>query len=356
MPPQKGIPGKTVTGTSIAAKNGGEIPIPMGKNVHLGPDGETVLSDMNGQVIMVGGQISVEPVFTVDGDVSVKTGNVDFNGNVVIKGNVEDGFSVKAVGNIEIMGTVAKANLEALGDIIIYQGINGKGGGYIHAGKSLWARFIENANISTGDMVTASDGIINSHVDALNRIICQGKRACIMGGRLRATEEINAKIIGNPTSGTDTLCEVGYDPRSKEELVALFEKKEITEKQLEDIKLNMQGLVNAKKQRKTLPPDKEAYLQELTENRSLLLTESKKIEDAIKKITDNMNTSKARGRVSASLKVYPGVKVVIRDTRDEVHNEYKAVTFLLENGLIRVAPYEEPAETAKKGADGYSTN
>jgi uncharacterized protein (DUF342 family) len=47
--------------------------------------------------------------------------------------------------------------------------------------------------------------------------------------------------------------------------------------------------------------------------------------------------------------VYPGVKVVIRDVREEVHNEYKAVTFVLESGLIRVSPYEEPAtDTTKK--------
>jgi uncharacterized protein (DUF342 family) len=194
--------------------------------------------------------------------------------------------------------------------------------------------------------VTASDGIINSHVDALNRIICQGKRACIMGGRLRACEEINAKVIGNPTSGTDTVCEVGYDPRSKEELAALQEKKDSTEKQLEEIKLNMQTLVNAKKQRKSLPPDKEAYLDELTENRATIAEELKKTEDGIKKILDYLAVSKTRGRVSASLKVYPGVKVVIRDVREEVHNEYKAVTFLLEGGLIRVSPYEEPVETA----------
>jgi uncharacterized protein (DUF342 family) len=356
MPPEKGIPGTTVTGAFIPAKDGTETNIPLGNNVYLASDNATVLSKINGQVIMANGLINVEPVYTVDGDVSVKTGNIIFLGTVIINGNVEDGFSVKASSNIEVNGSVAKADLQAEGDINITQGVNGKGGGSISAGKSLWARFIQNANIKAGDMVVASDGIINSQVDAFNRIICQGKRASIMGGRLRACEEINAKVLGNPTSGTETICEVGYDPKSKEEGYRLQELKVNTEKQLDDIKLNIQTLINIKKQRKSLPEDKELYLQELMEKRNVLLDELRKTDDGIKKIQEFQNNLRTRGRISASSKVYPGVKIVIRDARDEVRTEYSAVTFILENGLIRVSPYEEPNVEAKKGSDGYSTN
>ena len=356
IPPEQGVQGETVTGTTLPAKNGVDISLPVGTNVHVAEDGATILADMNGQVVMVSGLINVEPVLTVEGDVNLKTGNIDFLGTVIVSGNVDDSFSVKAAGNIEVHGTVAKADLNAEGDVIIHQGINGKGEGHIHAGKSIWARFIQNANIEAGNMVIASDGIINSQVDAGNRIICQGKRAAIMGGRLRAREEINAKVLGNPTSGTETICEVGFDPRSKEELDKLQETKLIAERQLEEMKLNIQTLMNLKEQRKSLPEDKEEYLQELMSKRNTLVNEQRKTDGAIRKIQEYLNNLKARGKVSASSKVYPGVKVVIRDARDEVHTEYKAVTFILENGLIRVSKYEEPDEEAKKGPDGYSTN
>ncbi|GHU63919.1 hypothetical protein FACS189445_6960 [Spirochaetia bacterium] len=184
--------------------------IPLGKNVHLGDDKVTIISDMNGQVVEVGGKINVEPVYTVDGNVNLKTGNIIFLGTVIVKGSVEDGFSVKAAGNIEVNGTVEKAELDAEGDIIVHQGITGsKVNGIIRAGKSIWARFIENTALEAGDMVVAQDGIINSRVDAFKRIICQGKRATIVGGRLRTSEEINAKVLGSPTAGTETICEVG---------------------------------------------------------------------------------------------------------------------------------------------------
>jgi uncharacterized protein (DUF342 family) len=226
----------------------------------------------------------------------------------------------------------------------------------IRAGRSLWARFIENAVVEAGNMVVASDGIINSQVDAYNRIICQGKRAHIMGGRLRASEEINAKVLGNPTSGTETICEVGFDPKSKMELEQLTTAKGAAEKELEDIKLNLQTLINIKKQRKSLPEDKETYMKELMDRRQILIGDLKKAEERILKVQEFLNSLKTRGRVSASSKVYPGVKILIKDARDDVRNEYRAVTFILENGLIRVTKYEEPDEAVKKGPDGYTTD
>ena len=356
MPPEDGVDGKTVTGKILPARSGNDIPLPLGTNVHVGDDGDTIVSDINGQVILANGKINVEPVYTVEGDVNLKTGNIIFLGTVIINGNVEDGFSVKAAGNIEVKGTVARAELDAEGDIIIYQGINGKSGGRIRSGRSLWSRFIENANVEAGNMVVVTDGIINSNVDALKSIICQGKRANIMGGRLRAGEEINAKVLGNSTSGTETICEVGFDPNSKIELERLQAAKAEADEELDSIKLDLQTLINTKKQRKTLPEDKEAYLQELMDRRQVLTEEMKKAAEGIQKVQEYMSEMQVRGKVSASTKVWPGVKIWIRDVKEDVRTEYKAVTFILDNGLIRVSKYEEPDDLAKKGLDGYSSH
>ena len=356
MPPEEGVDGKTVTGKILPAKSGNDIPLPVGTNVHVGDDGDTIISDINGQVIVVNGKINVEPVLTVEGDVNLKTGNIIFLGNVVITGNVEDGFSVKAAGNIEVKGTVSKAELDAEGDIIIYQGVNGKGGGKIRAGRSIWSRFMENSNVEAGNMVVVSDGIINSQVDAIKNIVVMGKRASIMGGRLRAGEEINAKVLGNSTSGTETICEVGFDPHSKIELERLMAIKVQADEEMENMRLDLQSLINTKKQRKSLPEDKEAYLQELMERRQVLTEELEKAVDGIQKLQEYMSQMQVRGKVSASTKVWPGVRIWIRDVKEDVRVETKAVTFVLENGLIRQTKYEEPDELAKKGLDGYSSD
>ena len=197
-PPEQGQAGRTVTGKVLPARNGKDIPPPSGRNVHMGDDGITLIADINGQVTFIGGKINVEEILTVQGDVSIKTGNVMFLGTVIIFGNVEDGFSVKASGNVEVRGNVGKSEVIAEGDIVIHQGVNAKSGGLVQAGKNVWAKFVENAFVEAGENIIVSDGIINTTAVANKKIICQGKRASIVGGRYRACEEINAKSLGFP--------------------------------------------------------------------------------------------------------------------------------------------------------------
>ncbi|MDR1972278.1 MAG: FapA family protein [Treponema sp.] len=356
IPAHKGKNGKNIRGVTLPAKDGKTIPLPLGKNVHVGEDGATILADINGQVLVVNNKINVEPVYTVDGGVNLKSGNVEFLGTVIINGDVDDGFFVKAAGNIEVNGTVEKAELVSEGDIIVTQGITGKGEGMVKAGHSVWAKFIENALVESGDLVVVSDGIINSRVDAAKRVLCQGKRAAIVGGRVRACVEINAKTLGSPMSGTETVLEVGFDPKLKTRLAQLTEKKEELRKEFEELQRNIQTLVNIKKQRKALPEDKEEALAELMAARQTLIPTIRKTDGDLLKVQEALAHTNVRGRVSASAKVFPGVRIVVRDVREDVRNEYKAVTFALEDDLIRVGAYEETDKDLVKVPDGYTAD
>ena len=75
IPFEDGTDGKTVTGRMIPAKSGKDTALPVGNNVHVGDDGVTIFASQNGQVVVAGGKINVEPVLTIPGDVNLKTGN-----------------------------------------------------------------------------------------------------------------------------------------------------------------------------------------------------------------------------------------------------------------------------------------
>ena len=161
MPPERGKAGKTLFGRYLEAKNGKDIRLPLGKNVELDKDGVTIIASINGRVIYEAERISVEPVLELDA-VNIKTGNIDFLGTVVVKGNVEDGYDVKAAGNIEVNGTVGQSHLKSeYGDIIVSQGIFGHDVGVIQAGKSLWAKFIQSAKVEVEEFCIVSDSIMN---------------------------------------------------------------------------------------------------------------------------------------------------------------------------------------------------
>lgn len=356
IPAERGKGGKTVTGKYLEARNGKDIPIPLGKNTKLAEDGLTIIAEMNGQVLLLNNKINVEPVLNIEGDVSLKTGNIMFLGTVYISGNVEDGFSVKASGNIEVKGTVGKSELDAEGDIVVSQGIAGKGEAFIRAGKSIWSKFIENTKVEAGEFVIVSDGIINSQVSANRKILCQGKRAAIIGGFLSAAEEIHAKTFGSFGGASETVLSVGFDPHSKERLDTLVLNKQNAEKQLAEVQLNFNTLMNIKKQRKEFPEEKEEALKKYGERQFVLQNEIEEIDIEIKQIQDYLNTLKTKGKVSASVKVYAGVKIVIRDVTEDVRTDCKATTFYLENGLIRYGKYQGPDDDMKRVPSGYTTD
>ncbi len=344
VPAKEGTPGMTVTGRYLPAKTGADTSIQAGKNTKLSEDEMTLTSLINGQVLIVADKINVEPMYVVPGNVNLKTGgNVIFLGTVLVRGSVEDGFKVKAAGNIEVLGNIGKCELDAEGDVIVHQGINGKNGGLVRAGKSVWSKFIENAFVEAGESVIASDGIINSGVDANVNIACHGKRATIVGGRLRAAELVTAKTFGS-VNGSETIVEVGYDPKSKARLAENEEAVQAIVKELEEVDLNIHTLESLKKAKQKLPEEKEAYLTELLEHKHELLVSRKAHEDEIESVRSYLASLKTRGKISASAHVFPGVKIFIKEASLEVRNEFRSVTFVNEANLVKVTRYEEPEE------------
>ncbi len=356
MLPQKGKGGKTVTGRYLEAKDGKDIKILLGQNVAFDSDGKTIIATKSGQVMLINDKITVEEIYEVNG-VNIKTGNVSFMGTVICHGNVEDGFDIKADGNIEIYGSVGNSHIEAKGDIIISQGVMGRDEGTIKTEKSLWARFIQNTRVEVGDSVVVNDNIMNSEILAMKKIILRGKRAQIIGGHLFATEEITAKFIGSPGGGTETLLEVGFDPKAKQRLKELQESSSSLSKQLEEIELNISTLENQKKIRRSLPKEKEESLKKMMTERDTLSSQVLEISKEIEEIEKRLRELKVVGKVNASNTVYAGSKIVVRDEKDEVKNDVKAVTFYYDQGFVRRGKYDASAVTENVEApDGYTSN
>ena len=336
----KGEPGRTISGKLIPQKIGKDCSLNPGKNTHASEDGLQIIADKNGQVLLYGGKVVVEEVYTVNGDVNLKVGNILFLGNVIINGNVEDGFSVKAAGNIEIHGSVGKCELDAEGDIIISQGVMGKNEGFIRAGRNIYAKFVENARVEAAEGAYIQDGVMHSYIDATKEIAVVGKRAAIVGGRMRAGELIKSKTIGS-VSGTETTCEVGIDPKKRQTLNELEEEKIKAYKELEPLQQNLTNLENQKKVMKNLTPEKEELFKKLVEESINLKTIIKKNQEEIDQLNEYLANLKTKGRIIASKLAFPGVKIYIKSAYLQTKTEYKKVFFTLQGSEVNVTPYRE---------------
>ena len=353
IPAQRGKGGKTLFGRYLEAKNGKDIQIQLGANVKLDRDGVTIKAEIDGEVMLVNGKVTVEPIKYLDA-VNVKTGDVKFVGTVVIKGNVQEGYKVEAT-NIEVNGIVDKSRLEATGNIIVRQGIFGKGEGFIKAGKSLWAKFINDTTVEVEENVIVSDSIVNSTVTAMKNIVLRGKKAQIIGGHLMATEEICARKVGSPGGGTETILEVGVEPRAKKRLEELQNQQAKSTKEYENCDLDIQTLEQQKKLRKKLPQEKEEKLKTLKERCEQISEELEVMTDEINKIQEHLRDLKAIGKVKVEGDVYAGVKIYIRDVLDEVKIDTKSVTFFYDKAFSKRGPYEPPS-LAEEQPDGYSAD
>lgn len=351
IPAERGKGGKTVYGRYLEAKNGKDVQILLGKNVKFDKDGVTVVAEIDGEVMLFNGKITVEPVKFLDA-VNVKTGDIKFVGTVIIKGAVEEGYRVEAT-NIEVNGIVDKSYLEATGNIILSQGVFGKGEGYIKAGKSLWAKFINDTTVEVEENVIVSDSIVNSNVTAMKNIIVRGKKAQIIGGHLLATEEICAKKIGSPGGGTETTLEVGIDPRAKNRLLDLQKKQTDLTKEYDNLELDIQTLEQQKKLRKKLPLEKEEKLTSLKNRNNEITTELENISNEIESIQLHLRELKAVGKVKVENIIYAGVKVYVRDVLDEVKMDVKGVTFYYDKSFSKRGAYEPPSAVIED-PDGYT--
>src|SRR5690606_32795771 len=88
VPAGTGTDGRAVTGDPIPAKKGKEARLKAGKNVVVDQEQMKIYAAIDGLVtITERDKINVFPVYEVNGDVDYAIGNIDFVGNVVIRGN-----------------------------------------------------------------------------------------------------------------------------------------------------------------------------------------------------------------------------------------------------------------------------
>ena len=195
-PPQEGIDGVDVQGKPVKAKAGKEAVIGCGNGTELSEDGTMILATKGGMVISNNGNVEIKEVFTVNGDVGPSTGNIRFNGAVVVKGNVLSDYSIFANGDIVINGYVESSILTSTGNVTIKNGVNGMKKGMIKADGDVTTKFAEMAKIIVGGDFHF-DYCINCDVRAVGSIIGKGKRASLMGGSYIAGQMINISTAGS---------------------------------------------------------------------------------------------------------------------------------------------------------------
>ncbi len=354
MPPDEGETGRTVLNRILDVKPGRDGQIRHGKGTIMSEDGLTLTAEINGEVIFSQGRISVHPVKTVAGDVGMSSGNIVFLGSVVVTGSVKDNFSVKAAGNIEIRGAVQKAHLEAEGDIIIHGGIQGREDGYIEStGGSVYAKFVQSATIVSEGEIVVAEGILHSNLDAGTKVVCNGRRAQIVGGVIRASNEVRAKTIGSEAF-TPTEVRVGYNPKLLRRVIDLEKIKEDIKEKMETGEQTIKYLNTQKAQGgDSFTDDKKQKLEELLKSKAKYDEKMLEIDSEIQEISETMKVVQGTPSVSVDKTIWNNVNLYIQDASLGIRQDYNHVTFIKRGTDITITGFQEdPAKAKQKSRRG----
>ncbi len=210
--PVTAVDGRSVTGETLPAETDttSDRLVP-GPNTKLGPDETHLYAACDGNVRLDRNRrVAVEPVVRVK-SVDYETGNIRFDGSVIVDEYVADGFVVEAGGDLQIGKSVGKATLKAGRNIVLRTGANSNGEGHIESGGDLYARFIESCSVHCSGNVFVEEAVMHSHLVVGKHCVLTGRRAEVIGGNLVVGGSLWCKKLGNFNEVT-TRVDLGVAP------------------------------------------------------------------------------------------------------------------------------------------------
>jgi uncharacterized protein (DUF342 family) len=341
IPPTKGMPGKSIKGEEIPARDGQEGAVQIGRGIETALGNESILvATVDGQIKLENNLLEVLALHDVPGDVDLSTGSIDFVGSVVIHGSVQPGFKVIAGEDVIVEGVVDDAEIRAKGSVTVKGGVLGQGGkAKIESGGDITAKYIRNATIDAKGKVTAHEGILHSKVTAFS-VKLTGKRGQIVGGEIVAETEISANTIGSNTMATPTQLTCGESIARRNEMNTLTVD---IKKMEEDMDKSKKALAVLAIQEKSgpLPPEKREMHAKLKRMQFKITNDIKPLQDRFAQIQaeEEEQRKHTQARISVLGTMYPGVKIQIRNAKRHIVEEARYCSFTERGSEIKVGAY-----------------
>lgn len=342
-PPTDGRNGYTVTDKPVLAVAGVWGEKKLGAGVAESDEEEyIVVATEDGVPKFEDGCVSVEDVFTSPG-CNVSTGNINYDGDIIINGDVSEQMEITSTGNVTVNGFVESATIVADGSITIVQGATGKmndeltdsttllqakGNIHIEQGRGLKVK-------SHGD-VTIGKQLAFSSIESKGSVIAG--TGDVPGGAIYASDIFCLQKVKAGKLGAVSGSRVYIDFSSG------LSKLKAKKKQLESLGENLtQSIQNHDKkmqsfEKKTIPENLVKKLEQMKKlngkQRKTLTMILKEIERIQARVDDY---EKSIG-IEIYKKLHSGVIVKLNKRVWEAKDEYNRATVTIKNGKWHYEP------------------
>ncbi|MCO4799578.1 MAG: DUF342 domain-containing protein [Colwelliaceae bacterium] len=348
IPPTDGIKGFSVTGTPLEPTPGEDVSLTAGDGTTLSPKNEDILvSTRVGLPRIIDNGMEVDEVYKIK-NVDVSTGHIQFEGSVIIDGDVCEGMKVVASGDISIAGFVESAYLESGGDITIGSGIIGKKQDVddiaisdiimsvsIKSSGKVFAKYCQYADISCKDL-RIENQMMHSIINVEERLWLGSEEQAngkLIAGFISAGTSVHAGTVG-ATAGSTTI--VTFEKK----LDKLQEKLAILEEKIEHESAKTTELKNASNKLKKLPKDKvnPEMLNKVLSTYQFHAGQMGKLLNEKELLEEEKSQYMSSVYIEATERIYHGVQLIVGEFHDKTKREYGPSRMIYKERKVIIDP------------------
>ena len=279
-----------------------------------------------------GGKLSIVEVYEVTGGCDyARNAIIEFDGDVIVHGNVEAGVTIKVGKSLTVEGVVVAAMLDVGGDVCLKRGMKGDGKGTINAGGNVFTEFLEYTSVKAAGNVQ-SNVILNSQIDAAGTLTLTGKKGLVAGGSVHAMLGITCQNLGN-SSEIRTNVHVGLLPELLEKRIEISQKYTKLNEELDEIVMGMAKILRIRQQTGELSEQFNEQLEMLKDKKNEVYDVCMDLKQEAEEL-DRMLVDAKEAKIKVNGNVYKGTIIGIDDSTLPVQREAKFMEYTSQNGVI----------------------
>lgn len=346
IPAIVGIPGKNIHGDIIHPKAAVDRAFSIGTNVQVDPNNALhLISTMQGIPLDNGKFIKISDVLLLH-NVDVKTGHIDYDGCIVVTGDIDDGMEVTATGDITVMGLIQSAKIFCGGDLTVKNAIIGhqkeienqfsceiQCQGNLRGGIAQYSRIdVAKDIIMTTQLMhcsTTCQGSISVHNESLTK-------GSIIGGLTCADGTITTTIIGTSGGNKTIINLIGNYAQleiEKETYIQQLQENNSALQQLKQTESRLNSMIVGK--------ERTLILKQLRLSKAACREKNDLTQQNLLLIKTNINAYFAATRLTVSKKLYSDCHVSIANKHWRSQLEHGPSVVAIEDDKLQMLAYQK---------------
>ena len=316
IPATAGVDGFTVFGDVLSATPGKEHTLQPFDGTKIAPDNPNLLiADCTGVPVALPRGMRVDDVLCFH-NIDPSTGHVEFDGSIIVSGDIKDGMRVTATGDITVLGFVESAQLKSDSAITIGQGAIGRKREAdepftcsIFAKRTIAIGYAQYCDIKTEQNLLIERQSLHCDLSAGN-LIRVGKandpKGKIIGGHILDAMRIETGELGAPAGTKTRVCiaQRWYVLKQKQAQITDFEKVLISKSiELQQARERINKRVGCS--------ERQQFLNKIITNEEHLANRSASISQQKQLLRKKMAQLLALSRLKVNELMHPGVELKI---------------------------------------------